>query len=109
MDTATISLTFENGSIAAIHYFANGSRAFPKERVEVFQGGRILVLDNFRRLDSFGAGKRERSLRQDKGQEACVSAFLSSVREGREMPIPFDELLEVSRVMVDLGQRSEAR
>jgi len=107
MDTATISLTFGDGSIATVHYFANGNRAFPKERVEVFQDGRILALDNFRRLDAIGAGKGKRSIRQDKGQDGCVSAFLNSVREGKEMPIPFDELLEVSRVMVELGQQTQ--
>lgn len=106
LDTATISLGFEDGSIAAVHYLANGSRSFPKERIEVFQGGKIFVLDNFRELSAFGSGRGKRSLRQDKGQAGCVSAFMDSVRNGREMPIPFGELLEVSRVMVELADAS---
>jgi predicted dehydrogenase/threonine dehydrogenase-like Zn-dependent dehydrogenase len=106
LDTATISLGFEDGSIATVHYLANGSRSFPKERIEVFQSGKILVLDNFRVLSAFGSGGGKRTLRQDKGQAGCVSAFMASVRNGGEMPIPFGELFEVSRVMVELADAS---
>ena len=103
-DTATLSLRFNNGSIATVHYFANGSRAFPKERLEVFQGGRILTLDNFRSVRGFGAGLKGRTLKQDKGQNACAAAFLEAVRDGGGDPIPFDELMEVSRVTVALAE-----
>src|SRR5690606_31359851 len=70
-DTATITLSFADGSIGTVHYFANGSKSFPKERLEVFAGGRILQLDNFRRLKGFGwPGFKRMSLwRQDKGQK----------------------------------------
>ncbi len=65
----TLNLTFEDGSIGTVHYFANGSRAFPKERLEVFADGRVLQLDNFRTLTVFGwRGSAGLSLwRQDKG------------------------------------------
>ncbi len=49
-DTVSIQLKFADGSIGTIHYFANGSKRFPKERLEVFAGGRILQLNNFRKL-----------------------------------------------------------
>ena len=103
-DTASLSLRFEGGSIATIHYFANGDRSFPKERVEVFQGGRVLVLDNFRSVKGFGAGLRGRSWRQDKGQSDAVRAFLEAVRGGGADPIPFEELIEVTRLTVELAE-----
>ena len=53
-DTVTITLHFADGSIGSIHYFANGSKSFPKERLEVFAAGRVLQLDNYRRLTGFG-------------------------------------------------------
>ena len=49
-DSATITLRFADGTLGTITYLANGSKAFPKERLEVFAGGRVLQLDNFRRL-----------------------------------------------------------
>ena len=108
-DTATITLGFEDGSLGTINYFSNGSRSFPKERLEVFAEGRILQLDNFRRLRAFSwPGFRSFNLwRQDKGQAACAAAFIAAVTTGGEPPIPYDELLEVSRVAVAIGHAAE--
>jgi hypothetical protein len=89
-----------------VHYFANGSRRFPKERLEIFCGGRILQLDNFRTLRGFGWPRFRRLAlwRQDKGQNAAVSAFIQAVRSGGASPIPFDELAEVARVTISLAR-----
>ena len=106
-DSMTVTLSFADGSIGAVHYFANGARAVPKERLEVFVAGRVLQLDNFRRLTGSGwPGFGNMNLwRQDKGQTACAAAFLAAVREGREAPIPLEELLEVARVSIELSQQ----
>ena len=97
-DKALISLTFEDGSMGSIHYFANGGKSFPKERIEVFCDNAVLQLDNFRKLRGFGwKGFNKMNLwSQDKGQKNCVDAFMESVREGRENPIPQDEIFEVA-------------
>ena len=104
-DTVTLNLTFEDGSIGTVHYFANGSRAFAKERLEVFADGRVLQLDNFRTLRGFGVrGFRRSALwRQDKGHQACAAAFLTAVRSGGPSPIPFEEIVEVSRTAIALA------
>lgn len=105
-DNASISLEFGDGSIGSVHYFANGSKEFPKERLEVFCDGAVLVLDNFVRLASYGwrGFRTQRLLRQDKGQAACISAFIDAVRAGEPAPIPLDELIEVSRVSIRLAE-----
>jgi len=106
LDTAQISLEFEDGSIAAIQYYANGHRSFPKERVEVFASGRIVQLENFRVLHGFGfPGFRGfRTWRQDKGHTACVQAFLGAVESGGPSPIPANEIFEVSRVAIEVAE-----
>lgn len=105
-DVASLALKFVDGSIATIHYLANGHRSFPKERLEVFAGGRILQLDNFRRLTGYGwrGFKAAKSWQQDKGHRACVAAFVDAVKSGAPSPIPFSEILEVSRVAIELGR-----
>jgi len=105
-DKALISLTFEDGSMGSLHYFANGGQSFPKERIEVFCDNAVLQLDNFRKLRGFGwKGFNKMNLwSQDKGQENCVNAFMESVREGGENPIPQVEIFEVARVSVDLAE-----
>lgn len=104
-DTATLSLAFADGSIGTVHYLANGSRAFPKERLEVFAAGRVLQLDNFRRLTGFGwpGFKGMRLFSQDKGQQACVAAFMAALRGGGAAPIAFEEIAEVSRATIELA------
>jgi predicted dehydrogenase len=106
-DTFTLELAFADGSIGSIHYFTNGSRSFPKERLEVFAAGGILQLDNFRYLRGFGwPGFRNVTMRrQDKGHQACASAFVQAIKSGGPVPIPFDEIREVSRVTIELSQR----
>ena len=101
-DTATVTLHFADGSLGTIHYFANGSKAFPKERLEVFAAGRVLQLDNFRRLAGFGwPGFTKMNLwRQDKGQAACAAAFVQAVKAGGPSPIALHELLEVGRLSI---------
>ena len=103
-DKATITLEFEDGSIGTVHYFANGHPGFPKERLEVFCAGRVLQLDNFRRLRAMGwpGFRGMRTRRQDKGQAACVDAFVMAIRKGEPGPIPIEELLEVSRTVIDV-------
>ena len=103
-DTVTLQIGFADGSVGTIHYFANGSKAFPKERLEVFASGGILQLDNFRKLRGFGwSGFQKMNLwRQDKGQKACVRAFVDAIKAGDPSPVTLDEILEVSKVAIDL-------
>lgn len=104
-DTLSIQLKFADGSIGLVHYFANGSKRFPKERLEVFANGGILQLDNYRTLRGFGwpGFKSMKLWRQDKGQGACAAAFVDAIRTGKPSPIPLDELMEVARVSIDLA------
>ncbi|MFH7047110.1 bi-domain-containing oxidoreductase [Acinetobacter johnsonii] len=105
-DKASITLGFEDGSFGTIFYLANGASSFPKERVEVFTAGRVLQLDNFRKLKAFGwPGFNKMNLwRQDKGQDACAAVFVDSIRDGKEAPIPADEIFEVARVTIQVAE-----
>lgn len=105
-DTVTINLKFNDGSIGAVHYFANGTKAFPKERLEVFAAGRVLQLDNYRKLTGFGwPGFTKMNLwRQDKGQKACAKAFVDAVSKGDTAPISIEEIFEISQVSIEIAQ-----
>lgn len=106
-DKAAVLLGFADGSLASVQYFANGGKSFPKERVEAFADGRILQLDNFRRLRGFDwpGFSRMHLLKQDKGQQACIAAFVDALRRGAPSPIPMEELLEVSRATIDAAEQ----
>lgn len=102
-DKASITLRFVDGSLGTIHYLANGHKSFPKERLDIFGGGRILQLDNFRRLTGFGwPGFRKLNLwKQDKGQRQCAAAFVRALSQGgTTSPISCEEIMEVSQVTI---------
>jgi predicted dehydrogenase len=108
-DNVSFTLSFADGSVGTVHYLADGHRAFPKERLEVFCAGRIIQLDNFRRMRVFGwRGLRRMNLwKQDKGQAHCVAAFIHAVRSGGPSPTPFEEMTEVTRVSFDVAEAAE--
>ena len=97
-DVSHITIGFEDGSTATVHYLATGSRRFPKERIEAFFDGKTASIDNWRRLRTWGLRRRDRlfSRRLDKGHQAEIEAFAGAVCGGPP-PIPPEELLEVSR------------
>jgi predicted dehydrogenase/threonine dehydrogenase-like Zn-dependent dehydrogenase len=103
-DKVSFTLAFADGSFGTVHYLANGHKSFPKERLEVFCAGRILQLDNFRRLTGYGwPGFRSMKLwSQDKGNDACAAAFVDAIAGGKPSPIPFDQLVEVARVTFEI-------
>lgn len=103
-DKVTATLRFADGSIGTIHYFSNGHKSFPKEQLEVFCAGKVLQLDNFRKLRGYGwSGFRKMDLwNQDKGQTACAAAFVDAIRQGTGSPIPWNELVEVTHVTFDI-------
>lgn len=105
-DKASITLGFEDGSFGTILYLANGAISFPKERVEVFAAGRVLQLDNFRKLKGYGwPGFSKLNLwKQDKGQNACAAAFLQAVQKGVPA-IPPEEIFEVAQVTITVAEQ----
>lgn len=106
-DNVSLRLRFADGSLGVLNYVALGHRSYPKERLEVFTAGRVLVLDDFRRLTGYGwpGFSRVRSWRRDKGQAACAGAFMAAVRGGGPPPIPLAEIIEVSRVAIEAAER----
>jgi predicted dehydrogenase/threonine dehydrogenase-like Zn-dependent dehydrogenase len=109
-DDAVLTLGFADGSLGTVTYLTNGNKGFPKERLEVFCAGRVLQLDNFRRLRAWGfpGFSRQYALEQDKGQFACAAAFVEAIRGGAPAPIPLEEVLEVSRASI-LAQEAARR
>lgn len=98
-DTVNISLSFENGSIGSVSYFANGAKSLDKEYIEVYRSGMTAVLHDFRRLEIHGKGStfKKKLFSQDKGQKEMVRTFLNAVKHGGQPPIPFEDILAVTQ------------
>ena len=106
-DNALLTFTFPDGSLGTLTYLANGDKAFPKERVEVFAEGRVAVLDDFRLLELARDGRRktQRSrLRQDKGHAGEWQAFQAAIVAGGPPPIPYDHIFGVMQATFAAAQ-----
>ncbi len=96
-DQCFITLRHENGSVSNIAYLAGGDKAFAKERVEVFGGGQVAVIDDFREVTLVRGGKlRRNKSRRDKGHEAEIRAFGDAIRQGGEPPIAWHDIRAVT-------------
>ena len=105
-DDVTAILRFEGGSLATISYTSLGDTSFPKERFEIFAGGAVLNLDNFRSLSvtQNGVNKKYTSNGQDKGFKNALSSFIQAVAAGEPAPIDENELLESSFATLAVNQ-----
>jgi predicted dehydrogenase len=102
-DKVSINLCFTDGSLGTIFYLANGSPSFPKEQLDVFCAGRVLRLNNYKKLTGWGWQNFSKisSFSQNKGQNECAKAFTNSVINGDRPAILINELLEVSRITIE--------
>ena len=97
-DNASILLKYENGSNAVINYFANGSKAYSKERIEVHSQDRSLVLDNWRALTGYGfKGFSSLKSKQDKGHAEQFRLLLERTKNGGAALIPFDVIVNTTK------------
>jgi len=106
-DNVVSQIRFADGSQGTISYLANGDKAYSKERLEVFGGGRVAVLEDFRRLELVAQGRKQvfRSLlRQDKGHRGEWQAFVDAIRKGGTSPIPFSEIVATMRATFALEE-----
>lgn len=97
-DTLSLHVRFADGSLGSVHYFANGDKAYPKERFEIFGQEKIAVIDNYRKtsITKNNWTRTYRSLGQDKGFEAMIDAYMQACEKGEKCPIAFDVVKAVT-------------
>jgi polar amino acid transport system substrate-binding protein len=95
-DNLIISIRFRNGSIGTITYAAGGDKALPKERLEIFGGSKAGIIHDFRKGEIFNNNKSKLLKLEGKGHRQEIEAFLNSIREGKDSPIPFESIYYTS-------------
>jgi polar amino acid transport system substrate-binding protein len=104
-DNISVTIEYEDGSVATILYIANGDRTLPKEELQVFSEGRTAIMKNFTELELWsGSGKPRIISGQGKGHKEEVEAFMGALKSGKESPIPFDSLLATTLVTFAINE-----
>lgn len=109
-ENVLINMAFKDGSIANIQYLANGNKSYPKERIEVFAGGKVLSVDNFKSLTGYGWKdfSKLKTRSQDKGHAEGIKRFIEGVKNGTS-PIPLNEIYEVTEATFDVVDQLRGR
>ena len=104
-DTLSIQLKFEDGSIGVINYFSNGNKSLPKEKLDIYCGGRVITMNNYRSIKYYGFPhvKNKRFYTVDKGQKNCVAEFIRSIEEDTNQPIDFQDIVENHKILFYLN------
>jgi predicted dehydrogenase len=93
-----ITMGFSDQSLGMVSYTSQGSMSFPKERVEVFAGKGVAVLEDFRSLTFTGMRGRSIKGRQDKGHRALLENFGAAVRGEADLAITGQDGLRATRI-----------
>jgi predicted dehydrogenase len=96
-DNASILLQYENGSTGVINYFSNGSKAYSKERIEIYAQERTLITDNFRLTEGFGFnGFSKLKTSIDKGHAAQFKLLVDRVKSGGQSIVPIEDTINTT-------------
>ncbi len=98
LDDFCISMEMSDGAVGTIVYTSKGDAGLPKEYIEVFAGGRIGIINDFKKVELWSNGRRIRKkwFRQDKGQKRQMDSWINGLSKG-ENPIPVHEIINVHR------------
>jgi predicted dehydrogenase len=100
-DNVVITLTLADGSVGTITYSAMGDKAYGKERVEIFGGGTVCVIDNFRKMTWSRLGKRKQKGHflqgSDRGHRAEMNLLISALQSGQGSPVTFQSYVVTTR------------
>jgi predicted dehydrogenase/threonine dehydrogenase-like Zn-dependent dehydrogenase len=97
-DNASIFLKYEDGSNVVINYFSNGSKSYSKERIEVYNQERTVIIDNFRKTEAFGF-KNFKGLKTslDKGHKSQFLELINKVKNSGSPLIEFDSIINTTK------------
>ena len=105
-DNFVATMRFADGSIATLTYTALGSKAYPKERMEVYVDGKVLILDDYRTLDIVGTSQKGVKTRMiDKGQKQELVEFANCILNGTEWPIPLWQQIQATEIALRVEEQ----
>jgi len=91
-DNITITIKFDDGSIANVNYLSNGDKSYSKERIEIFCQDSIAIIDDFRKLELIREGRRKvYKSAQNKGHQKQLELWIKNIKENEPIPVPFIE------------------
>ena len=98
-DNFVATMRFEDGSLGTLAYTALGSPEHPKEQLDVFVDGRVVTLDDYRRVTvAGGKAKGTATASVQKGHREMLEALAGAIRGGGPWPNPLWQQLQATEI-----------
>jgi len=102
-DNRSIVLKYADGSVCTIHYFAVGSKKFPKEYMEVHYDEKTIVMDDYKSLSGYGVKVKEmKSQLSKKGQLEELEYLYDSLKNKKEWPIALWDIIQTTKATLEI-------
>lgn len=108
-DNFVATIKYGDGSLCTLVYTALGSKAFPKETMEIFVDGKVLSLNDYKSVARADGKHLWKSITQEKGQKQELQALADTLLRGKSWPISLDEQIRATRIAFEVEQRITAR
>ena len=106
-ESVNINLNFENGSKASINYLTFGNFNTKKENLKIYANNLMIELNDFKKLIIHNGSNNKiyNSFFQDKGQQNCINETINCMVSGKHSPIPFQDILNSTKLSIDISQK----
>jgi predicted dehydrogenase/threonine dehydrogenase-like Zn-dependent dehydrogenase len=78
IDDVSAVVRFADGSVGTLIYTGLGDPQYPKERIEIFAGGGVAVIDDFRVVEFSGLPGKSAKGSQNKGHRELLANFVAA-------------------------------
>jgi len=104
-DNRVISLTYEDGSLAVLEYFATGSKELSKEYMEVHFDGCSIIMDDYRSMKGYGLDLKEMKTQDsEKGHREELEELYRALRgDHQDWPISLESMMETTEATIQLS------
>ncbi|PYX95439.1 MAG: oxidoreductase, partial [Acidobacteria bacterium] len=100
------SIAYQDGSVGTLTYTALGSKAHPKEAMEIFVDGKVLSMIEYKSLTIAGTKAGGwKSMTQQKGHREELEALSDCLLQSAEWPISLNEQLEAARIAFEIEKQ----
>ena len=104
-DNFVATMSFADGSVATLTYTAMGAKEYPKELLEIYCEGKVIVMEDFKKLSLRGTRSSQEALRiQNKGHREELLAFATAIRRGGELAAPFWQQAQATRIAIEVEE-----
>jgi len=104
-DNRVISLTYEDGSVAVLEYFATGSKELSKEYMEVHFDGCSIIMDDYRSMKGYGMDMNEMKTQEsEKGHREELEELYKTLQgDTQDWPISLESMIETTEATIQIS------